>query len=151
MQIYVLHCFRLTWSFLLCCSALTASRQFFGNNINCMLSMSPVPLPVFESYCFMKSTFTHVTTSNRSAHPGVHGGAVIEFETSIHFIHFSSCYSLDPKPPETTRTLSITTTTSGSVSSSSSRPVSATFPGPGGREPREERSPSWWRRSAKIP
>jgi len=41
-----------------------------------MLSMSAVPLPVFESYCFMKSTFTHATTSNRSAHPGVHGGAL---------------------------------------------------------------------------
>ena len=42
-------------------------------------SMSPVPLKVFESYCFMKSTYTHVKTStnqSRVAHPGVHGGAV---------------------------------------------------------------------------
>ena len=39
-----------------------------------------MPLKVFESYCFMKSTYTHVKTStnlSRIAHPGVHGGAVI--------------------------------------------------------------------------
>jgi len=38
-----------------------------------------MPLKVFESYCFMKSTYTHVKTStnhSRVAHPGVHGGAL---------------------------------------------------------------------------
>ena len=45
-----------------------------------MLSMSPVPLSVFESYCFMKSTYTHVkmstsTNQTKSMHLGVHGGA----------------------------------------------------------------------------
>ena len=44
--IFNLH--RLTGSFLICCSLLTASRQYFGTFINCMLSMSLVPLSVFD-------------------------------------------------------------------------------------------------------
>ena len=66
-------------SFLICSSLLTASRQYFGTYINCMLSMSPVPLTVFESYCFMKSTYMHAkmsttTIQTKSMNLGVHGG-----------------------------------------------------------------------------
>ena len=44
--IFNLH--RLTCSFLICCSLLTASRQYLGTYINCMLSIRPVPLSVFD-------------------------------------------------------------------------------------------------------
>ena len=75
---------RLTCSFLLCCSALTSLRQYFGNNINCMHGFPDVPMAIFESYCFIQNTYTHVHLYNRSssrhstshAHPGVSTGQV---------------------------------------------------------------------------
>ena len=75
---------RLTSSFLLCCSVLTTSKQFFGAPIHCMMNDNPpvIPLPVFESYCFMRSTYTHdhvypnksTTHQFNHAHPGITTG-----------------------------------------------------------------------------
>jgi len=50
---------RWTAALLVLCSVLTSCKQFFGNNINCMVgSSSPIPYGVFESYCFMSGTYT---------------------------------------------------------------------------------------------
>lgn len=69
---------KLTCAFLLCCSILTTSKQFFGETIHCMTGASPaIPLPVFESYCFMRSTYSHQHLDiNRqsSTHPGLQAG-----------------------------------------------------------------------------
>ena len=42
---------------LLGCSILVTFKQFFGDNINCMVP-GPMDKKVFESFCFMKYTFT---------------------------------------------------------------------------------------------
>ena len=76
---------RFTCAFLLCCSALTTCRQFFGDNIHCMQGHSDVPGAVFESYCFMQGTYSlpHLHPDNSStlqhhhAHPGVSTGQVV--------------------------------------------------------------------------
>ena len=52
-----------------------------------MLSMSPVPLSVFKSYCFMKSTYMNVKMSTSTNHTksmnlGMHGGAYILYQAS---------------------------------------------------------------------
>jgi len=81
---WVFRMHKFTCAFLLCCSALTTSKQFFGSNIHCMLGSSDVPTALFESYCFMKSTFTHAHSyhPNRTVHsnghsqPGISTGAV---------------------------------------------------------------------------
>jgi hypothetical protein len=69
---------KLTCAFLLCCSILTTSKQFFGDPIHCMTGESPaIPLPVFESYCFMRSTYSHrqLDLNHRSStHPGLQSG-----------------------------------------------------------------------------
>jgi len=72
--IFKLH--RLTAALLIGCSILTTSRQFFGDPIHCMLGGGSIPLPVFQSYCFMTGTYTlpHVTSNLTSAHPGVSTG-----------------------------------------------------------------------------
>jgi len=81
---WVFRMHKFTCAFLLCCSALTSSQQFFGSNIHCMLGSSEVPLNLFESYCFMMSTFTHShayhpnKTLHRNGHsqPGISTGMV---------------------------------------------------------------------------
>ena len=77
---------RFTCAFLLCCSAMTTFKQIFGSNIHCMLGYSDVPMPMFESYCFMQSTYTLPHPINYSsiqhhhhAQPGVSTG---EYGTS---------------------------------------------------------------------
>ena len=77
---------RFTCAFLLCCSAMTTFKQIFGSNIHCMLGYSDVPMPMFESYCFMQSTYTLPHPINYSsiqhhhhAQPGVSAG---EYGTS---------------------------------------------------------------------
>jgi len=73
--IFRLH--RLTAALLIGCSILTTSRQFFGNPIHCHVGGS-IPLNVFESYCFMTSTYTlpRLVDNNTSSHPGVSSGIV---------------------------------------------------------------------------
>jgi len=74
--IFKLH--RLTAALLIGCSILTTSRQFFGDPIHCMLGGGTIPLPVFQSYCFMTSTYTlpHMVSNTTSTHPGVSTGLV---------------------------------------------------------------------------
>ena len=55
---YVYTLQRLTAGLLLALSALTASRQFFGEPIHCHLGHGAVAGKVFESYCWMSSTYT---------------------------------------------------------------------------------------------
>jgi len=72
--IFKLH--RITAALLIACSILTTFRQNFGNNIHCMLGGGSIPLPMFESYCFMSGTYTLplVLSNITSAHPGVSTG-----------------------------------------------------------------------------
>jgi len=74
-HIFKLH--RITTAFLIGCSILTTSKQFFGDPIHCMLGGGSIPLPVFQSYCFMSGTYTlpHII-NNSTAHPGVGTGHV---------------------------------------------------------------------------
>ena len=71
-------CSRWTAIFLVACSILTTSKQFFGEPIHCMLGGSSIPLDVFQSYCFMSGTYTlPVVSSNiTEIHPGVSTGYV---------------------------------------------------------------------------
>jgi len=78
--IFKLH--RITSSFLICCSFLTTLKQHFGAPIHCMIGEGHMALPVFESYCFMRSTYTrqnvYPDTNNTHqythAYPGVTPG-----------------------------------------------------------------------------
>ena len=62
---------------------LTTLRQHFGAPIHCMIGEGHMALPVFESYCFMRSTYTHqnvfpdtnsTNTQHGQAYPGVTSG-----------------------------------------------------------------------------
>jgi len=76
----VLKLHRWTAILLLTCSLLTSARQFFGDPIHCMLGGGSIPLPVFQSYCFMAGTYTlpiPIISSNiTEVHPGVSTGFV---------------------------------------------------------------------------
>jgi len=73
----ILKLHRITAGLLSCCSILTTSKQYFGDNIHCMLGGGSIDMPVFQSYCFMTSTYTLPIMSNTtSAHPGVYSAVV---------------------------------------------------------------------------
>ena len=68
---------------LLCCSALTTGKQYFGSNIHCMTDHFAVNMAVFESWCFMSGTFSiphyrhnNYSQSHAHAYPGVSTGDV---------------------------------------------------------------------------
>ena len=67
---------------LLCCSALTTGKQYFGSNIHCMTDHSAVNMAVFESWCFMSGTYSiphyrhNFSRSHNHAYPGVSTGDV---------------------------------------------------------------------------
>jgi len=75
---------KLTGAILVLCTVLVTSKQFFGENIYCMLwaEEADVDINMFESYCFMKATFTlspteileDVTDKHMKAHDGVYPG-----------------------------------------------------------------------------
>jgi len=54
----ILKLHKLSSALLLTCSILTTFRQHFGSNIHCMLGGGSIPLPMYESYCFMAGTYT---------------------------------------------------------------------------------------------
>jgi len=74
----ILKLHRWTAIFLVACSILTTSKQFFGEPIHCMLGGGSIPLAVFQSYCFMSGTYTlPIISSNiTEIHPGVSTGYV---------------------------------------------------------------------------
>jgi len=83
---------------LLGCSILVTSKQFFGDNINCMVP-GPMDKKVFESFCFMKYTFTmpppqDITEEQFAhkelyAHPGVAKSpdSLYRYEEDSHVFH----------------------------------------------------------------
>ena len=70
---------------LLCCSALTTGKQYFGSNIHCMTDHSAVNMAVFESWCFMSGTYSiphyrhNFSRSHNHAYPGVSTGDVSKY------------------------------------------------------------------------
>jgi hypothetical protein len=72
---------KFTCAMLLCCSALTTGKQYFGSNIHCMTDHFAVNMAVFESWCFMSGTFSiphyrhnNYSQSHAHAYPGVSTG-----------------------------------------------------------------------------
>jgi len=71
---------KFTCAMLLCCSALTTGKQYFGSNIHCMTDHGAVNMAVFESWCFMSGTFSiphyrhNYSQSHTHAFPGVSTG-----------------------------------------------------------------------------
>jgi len=71
---------KFTCAMLLCCSALTTGKQYFGSNIHCMTDHSAVNMAVFESWCFMSGTYSiphyrhNYSQSHNHAYPGVSTG-----------------------------------------------------------------------------
>ena len=65
---------RLTVGFLLVFSALTSSRHFFGDPIHCHLDHDAISMKVFESYCWMSSTYTLVVDNREDNSSLLHGG-----------------------------------------------------------------------------
>jgi hypothetical protein len=86
--------YKFTAVVLLGCSILVTSNQFFGENIHCMVQ-EPMSesLKMFESFCFMKSTFTmppsQKTTAEEYAHPGVARSpdSLYRYEEDDHVFH----------------------------------------------------------------
>jgi len=65
----ILKLHKLSSALLLTCSILTTLRQYFGDNIHCMLGGGSIPLPMYESYCFMAGTYTLSRLITNSSSP----------------------------------------------------------------------------------
>ena len=82
----------MTAGLLLVFSALTTSRQFFGEPIHCNLDHGAISMKVFESYCWMSSTFT-LLVDNRAdnatlLYKGVGQGSGREDSANLHHNYY---------------------------------------------------------------
>ena len=77
---------RWTAGLMLVFSALTTSRQFFGEPIHCHLDHGAISMKVFESYCWMSSTYTLLVDNredNATLLHGAVGQAVLPLELTL--------------------------------------------------------------------
>jgi len=91
---------RFTAVALVACSILVTGKQLFGENIHCMVP-SPMDGKMFESFCFMKSTFTlpppqDTKVNSRSyVHRGVTSGEHREDEKNVFHNYYQwVCFTL---------------------------------------------------------
>eukprot|EP00088_Acartia_fossae_P018686 TRINITY_DN2079_c0_g1_i4.p1 TRINITY_DN2079_c0_g1~~TRINITY_DN2079_c0_g1_i4.p1 ORF type:complete len:412 (-),score=38.25 TRINITY_DN2079_c0_g1_i4:462-1664(-) len=74
---------------LVACSILTTSKQFFGDPIQCK-NLNKIPLPMFNSYCFMVGTKSYLAVNNRTKDLHVtdaHLGVTTQRENRVERTH----------------------------------------------------------------